>query len=40
MNVAQRLDSVKVLDLQGEPVRLGTVWAEQPVVLLFIRHFG
>lgn len=24
----------------GEPVRLGNLWADQPQVVLFLRHFG
>ena len=40
MNVAQRLSDIDVLDLQGQPVRMGSLWADRPVVLVFIRHFG
>lgn len=31
---------LEVLRPDGSPVRLGTVWAERPVVLALIRHFG
>lgn len=34
------LESVTVLDLDGRPVRLASLWADRPVVLAFIRHFG
>ena len=30
----------KVEDLDGRTHRLETVWAAQPVVLVFLRHFG
>ncbi len=40
MSVAQQLESIEVLDEQGQPHRLGTAWADQTVVLVFIRHFG
>lgn len=38
--VPQRLADAKVLDEQGNEVRLGDFWAEKPVVLAFLRHFG
>lgn len=37
---ATALADVEVLDLEGHPVRLGGLWAERPVVLVFLRHFG
>ena len=37
---ASALAQLPVLDARGEPTRLGTVWAERPVVLALIRHFG
>lgn len=39
-NVADRLETVTVLDLEGETVALGSLWAEAPRVLVFVRHFG
>jgi hypothetical protein len=35
-----RLPELTVLDLEGETVRLADVWAERPVILAFVRHFG
>lgn len=32
--------NVRVLDLQGRPTWLREVWAEGPVLLTFLRHFG
>lgn len=35
-------DGAPILDVLGAngPVSLGSVWAEGPVVLSFLRHFG
>jgi hypothetical protein len=40
MSIAAKLADVEVLDLDGKPQALGTVWKDQPVVLVFIRHYG
>lgn len=37
---AGELAEVSVLDLEGEEVRLGDLWREQPAVLAFLRHYG
>lgn len=37
---AAALADVEVQDLDGRPVRLGGLWAEKPVVLVFLRHYG
>ena len=34
------LDSLKLPDATGTQHQLGDLWAEQPVVLVFLRHFG
>jgi hypothetical protein len=34
------LAAIEVLDRFGTPVRLCSLWAEQPVVLALVRHFG
>lgn len=39
MDVA-RLAAVTLPSSEGLPVRLGRLWAERPVVLVFLRHFG
>ncbi len=39
-DVVTRLDAVEVLDPEGMAVRLGSLWAERPVLLVMIRHFG
>lgn len=37
---ARALGEIDVLDCDGAPVRLGTLWADQPAVLVWLRHFG
>ncbi len=39
-DVAAALGDVTALGESGAPVRLGTLWAARPVVLVFVRHFG
>ena len=39
-DLARRLASIEVLDDRGTPVKIGSAWAEQPALLVFIRHFG
>lgn len=39
-NIAETLTDLTVLDLEGQTVRLGDLWRNQPVVLAFVRHFG
>jgi hypothetical protein len=34
------LSEIELRDDAGVPHRLGALWAEQPVVLVFLRHFG
>ncbi len=40
MNVAAALAPLEVLDLEGAPVRLGSLWEEGPAVIVFLRHYG
>lgn len=39
-NAAELLAEVTVLDLEGKVVRLGGLWRERPLALVFVRHFG
>jgi hypothetical protein len=32
--------SLTALDPLGSPVTLGQLWADQPAVLVWVRHFG
>jgi hypothetical protein len=40
MTQTDALGGAEVTALDGSTLRLGTLWAEQPVVLVFLRHFG
>jgi len=40
MDVVDRLRDVRVLDLDGGKLRLGDLWAERTVALVFLRHYG
>jgi peroxiredoxin len=40
MHDARALAEITVLDLEGNVRRLGELWRERPVVLVFVRHFG
>jgi hypothetical protein len=39
-DVAHVLAPVQATDLEGRPVRLGTLWEDRAAVLVFLRHFG
>ncbi len=34
------LADAEVLSTDGTPTKVATLWAERPVVLVFLRHFG
>jgi len=36
----QRLEAVELAGADDEVHRLGDLWAERPVILVFLRHFG
>lgn len=40
MDRADDLAKLTVLDEQGNPVELGTLWRDRTAVLVFLRHFG
>ena len=40
MRIASRLAGIELENADGQPVRLGALWSEHPVVLAFVRHFG
>ena len=40
MSMADQLAPLTVLDLEGRPIPLGSFWATQPVLLVYIRHYG
>ena len=35
-----RLEDVALRDADGKSHRLGDLWADRPVILVFLRHFG
>jgi hypothetical protein len=37
---ASELADIVVRDLDGADVRLGSLWADRPAVLVFLRHYG
>ncbi len=37
---AAAIADIEVKTADGEPFRLGELWADRPVVLTFLRHFG
>ncbi len=40
MKVDDALASTEVLNLEGEPIALGSLWADRPAVLVWLRHYG
>jgi ribosomal protein L30E len=40
MNLTTKLANIELLDWQGTSVKLGDLWREKSIVLVFIRHFG
>jgi hypothetical protein len=34
------LQELTVLDPQEQTIHVASLWSEQPVVLVFVRHFG
>lgn len=37
---ARALEDIDLRDWRGGHVRLGDVWAENPALLVFLRHYG
>jgi len=40
MDAAEILAPMTLRDPEGSPVRLGERWADRPMVVAFVRHFG
>ncbi len=38
--LSSALASLTLPDTEDRPVRLGSLWAERPAVLVFLRHYG
>jgi hypothetical protein len=39
-SVGERAPDAEVIALDGTPTHLSSLWAEQPVALVFLRHYG
>ncbi|HWG50126.1 MAG TPA: hypothetical protein VN669_10555 [Candidatus Acidoferrales bacterium] len=35
-----RLAAITLPDVDGKPVTLGSLWADAPAVIVFLRHYG
>lgn len=40
MQVSSKAAGAIIRDLDGREIELQSLWAERPVVLVFLRHFG
>ena len=40
LNFYRNAPDAELLDVEGKPVRLSTLWQDQPLLLAFTRHFG
>ena len=39
-SLSEALAGISLPDADGNPVRLGSLWENQPAVLVFLRHYG
>ena len=39
-SLSARLASITLPDVDGTPVQLGSLWADRPAVVVFLRHYG
>ena len=37
---SSRLAEISLSDPEGKQVRLGSLWAKRPAVIVFLRHYG
>jgi hypothetical protein len=37
---SSKLENISLPDVDGKSTRLGSLWAEGPAVLVFLRHYG
>jgi hypothetical protein len=40
MDAAKRISDIRLPDADGREQRIGDLWAERPVVLVWLRHYG
>jgi hypothetical protein len=38
--MSEKLAEIVLPDSAGRPVRLGSLWADHPAVIVFLRHYG
>jgi hypothetical protein len=39
-NLSEKLAGIVLPDSEGQLVRLGSLWANEPAVIAFLRHYG
>ena len=39
-SMSEKLAGIVLPDSEGQPVRLGSLWANEPAVIAFLRHYG
>ena len=39
-SLSAKLASLTLPDVDGKPVQLGSLWADCPAVVVFLRHYG
>ena len=39
-SLSSRLAAITLPDVVGMPICLGSLWAERPAVVVFLRHWG
>ena len=40
LKIGEAAPDLQVINADGEPINLSSIWADKPVVLTFLRHFG
>jgi len=40
VDAAERIAEIQLPDSTGRPVRLGDLWRERPVAIVWLRHYG
>jgi len=40
VSLSERLAEIVLPDWEGQQVRLGSLWAESPAIIAFLRHYG
>ena len=39
-SVSSTLAPIVLPDVDGNPIRLGSLWVDHPAVVVFLRHYG